>query len=372
MRRFLVWATATLVVVALLGLGGVGWYYSGEILDVEAPGDPDRSTEVLRIAEGRVTLEDTPEARRRGTWGLDAPEAYAQAGRILRRDAAGITRRLMPIDGRLQQGDVVDVDGYAYPQDPLAAFDFAVSEVDIDAPLGEQPAWYAPGAGGRWAVLVHGRGAQRNECFRLLEILRTDHGFSGLCPTYRNDPGGPDDPADIYRQGEQEWRDVEPAVRYALDQGAEHLLLVGFSMGGQITANFLRHSKLSDEVDAVIWDAPLLDWGPVIAAGAADRGVPGWLVPIGMQASEWRAGVDYADLNQVTHAEAFTVPTLLLHGAADETIPVATSQSFAKARPDIVTFERFPRAGHVEAWNTDRPRYEEAVNRFVDQHFAGG
>ncbi len=370
MRRFFAWAAATLVVVALLGLGGIGWYYSGEILDVEQPAAADRTTEVLRVRRGRVTLANTADARAQGTFGLDAPEAYAQVGQVQETTRTGVTRSLKPLHGRLQQGDVVDLDGYAFPQDPLAAFDFEVSEVDIAGPLGEQPAWYAPGKNlSRWAVMVHGRAARRNECFRMLEILHDDHGFSSLCVSYRNDPEAPDDPDGIYRQGAREWEDVEPAVRYALDQGAEDLLLVGFSMGGQITANFLRRSELADDVDAAIWDAPVLDWGPVIEAGAGDRGVPSWLVPIGMQSSAWRAGVDYADLNQIEHADEFEHPILLLHGRDDTTVPIATSLRFAQARPDIVTMDAYPDAGHVASWNSHPERYEQSVNRFVTEQF---
>lgn len=354
-----------LAILAALGLAGIGWYYSGEILNVERPSEPDYEVEVLAVTRDTVTLEPTEESKAPGTFGIDAPEAYARVGEILDADDDGVRRRLTPIRGRLLPGDLVDVDGYGYPQDPAEAFDFEVTEIDIAGPLGEQPAWYAPGHPKRWAVIVHGRAARRNECFRLLEILKRTHNFSTLCVTYRNDPAVPADPGNIYRQGEQEWTDVEPAVQHALDQGAEDVLLVGLSMGGQITANLLRHSDLAPEVDGVIWDAPLLDWGPVIAAGAEDRGVPAWLVPIGMQASEWRAGIDYADLNQITHADEFTVPILLFHGTGDETVPVSVADRFAEQRPDLVTYERFRGAEHVQAWNANRRRYERAVNRFV-------
>jgi dipeptidyl aminopeptidase/acylaminoacyl peptidase len=203
----------------------------------------------------------------------------------------------------------------------------------------------------------------------MLPILHFDHDFSSLCVTYRNDPLAPEDPDGIYRQGSREWEDIEPAVQYALDRGASEVLLVGYSMGGQITANFLRHSDLADEIDAVIWDAPVLDWGPAIAAGAVERGVPGWLVPIGMQASEWRAGIDYEDLNQVANAEEFNHPILVLHGTEDGTVPVSTSKQFAKTRSDIVSLDLFPDAGHVASWNSHPERYRQSVNRFITDQF---
>lgn len=155
-------------------------------------------------------------------------------------------------------------------------------------------------------------------------------------------------------------------MQYALDHGARQVVVGGFSLGGQITANLLRHSTLGDAVDAVIWDAPLLDWGPAIAAGAHDRGVPAWLVPIGMQASAWRAGVDYDDLNQIEHAEEFEVPILLIHGARDTTVAFRDAQRFATARPDLVTLERFGGAGHVRSWNTAPGRYSDVVGSFIE------
>lgn len=371
MRRVAAWTAGVLVVLALAGLIGVGWYYSGEILNTESPGEPGYEVEVLAVSGKRITLESTEASRTPGTWGLDAPEGYAQVGRILSSDGDSVTRAFTPLSGRLLPGDLVHVDGYAYPQDPDAAFDFPVAEVDVAAGLGDQAAWLAPADPTRWAILVHGRAARRNECFRMLPILQTAD-ITGLCVSYRNDPAGPVDPDGIYRQGDREWEDVEAALQLALDEGATDVVLVGYSMGGQITANLLRNSSLANRVDAVIWDAPLLDWGPVIAAGAEDRGVPSWLVPIGMQASQWRAGVDYEELNQVTHAQEFDVPVLLFHGTDDETVPVSGSDEFAAARPDLVTYERVRRAGHVNAWNTARRRYTRAVRAFLDRHLPSG
>lgn len=371
MRRFVAWAAAGLALLGLVGLVGIGWYYSGEILNVEQPSEADYDVDVLKVRAATVTLERTEQSVMPGTFGIDAPEAYAQIGRIIRQDGDAVTRVLTPIDGRLLPGDVVDVDGYAYPQDPEAAFSFPVEEITVPGPLGEQPAWLADADSSRWAILVHGRAARRNECFRLLPILHR-HDVTGLCVSYRNDASAPADADGIYRQGDKEWEDVEAAMTFAKEQGAADLMLVGYSMGGQITANLLRRSALADEVDAVIWDAPLLDWGPVIAAGAQERGVPGWLVPIGMRASQWRAGVDYAQLNQVTHAEDFDVPILLFHGTDDRTVPVSVGDAFAAARPDIVTYRRVHGAGHVEAWNANPQAYARAVGTFLDAALPAG
>lgn len=171
------------------------------------------------------------------------------------------------------------------PADP------ALQAVSVAGPLGSYPGWVAPAAGGRhddvWAVFVHGRGAAADRCARLLPTL-TRLRIDLLCASYRNDDGAPRDPRGLYRQGDEEWKDVAAALALARDRGARRIVLVGESMGGQITANLLRNLGSMDIVGA-IWDSPLLDWGPAIARGADDRGVPGWLVPLGMAASEIRA-----------------------------------------------------------------------------------
>jgi alpha-beta hydrolase superfamily lysophospholipase len=220
-------------------------------------------------------------------------------------------------------------------------------------------------------VLVHGRAARLNECFRLLETM-VDRGIPSLCPSYRNDADAPADPGGLYRQGAQEWRDIEAAVAEAVARGASDIVLVGYSMGGQISANFLRRSPLAERVRAVVWDAPLLDWGPVLELAASDRGVPTAVVPLGMFASQLRAGIDYDDLDQVANADEFDTPILLIHGTDDDTVPLSVADRFAQARPDLVTYLRVEGAGHVHAWNVDPPVYEQAVDDFLDEVLGAG
>ena len=365
MRRWLVRILASVVVLLGIAGGAVGWYYSGEILNVVEPRPPEYDVAVVAVAQDEVLLDDTPEARRPGTWGLEFDGGYARVTDITGVDDEGVVRPLEPVSGVPDDGAPADLDGYAYPPDPeIADFDFPVSSVTVEAPLGAQPAWHVEGDPARWAIFVHGRGGGRHECFRLLPLF-TELGWTSLCASYRNDPDTTTDPDGIYRQGATEWEDVEAAVAHARDNGAQTVVLVGYSMGGQITANFLRRSDLAESVAAVIWDAPALDWGPAIALAAEKRGVPSWLVPLGMEASEMRAGIDYAQLNQIRNADEFDHPILLFHGTDDQTVPFSVSERFAEARPDLVTFEVFENAGHVASWNTDPQRYETAVREFL-------
>ena len=70
-----------------------------------------------------------------------------------------------------------------------------------------------------------------------------------------------------------------------------------------------------------------------------------------------RSGLRWSELTQTPHAREFTTPMLIFHGDADATVPIAVSQRFAAARPDLVTFCVVQGAGHVESANVDPDRY---------------
>jgi pimeloyl-ACP methyl ester carboxylesterase len=59
---------------------------------------------------------------------------------------------------------------------------------------------------------------------------------------------------------------------------------------------------------------------------------------------------------------------LVLHGDADPTAPVVTSERFASNDPGEAQLEEFAKAAHMEAWNTDRARSEALVAPFLAGH----
>jgi pimeloyl-ACP methyl ester carboxylesterase len=59
------------------------------------------------------------------------------------------------------------------------------------------------------------------------------------------------------------------------------------------------------------------------------------------------------------------VPALVVHGTGDTTVPISTSIRLKQLRPSLVTFARFPGAGHVESWNIGRARYTSLLESFL-------
>ncbi len=213
-------------------------------------------------------------------------------------------------------------------------------------------------------IFTHGHGSARGEGLRILPTI-VGQGFPSLLVTYRNDAEAPKSPDGLYHLGQTEWRDLEAAADYALANGAKDLILVGYSLGGAITCTFLRESDRAGKVRGVILDAPALDWDATLPLEAHERGLPHVVVPITKSVSSFRAGIDWSALDQVERAGEFDAPMLLFHGDQDKTVPVESSDAFAEARPDLVSYQRVRGADHVESWNIDPEGYRETVEKFL-------
>ena len=367
-----------LVVMAAAVVFAAAWYYASAIEDqaltVEHEQDPF-DLRVVSIAGGRITLEATEEAaadghwRKPGVWGLESAVTYNRVGRIVEADASSVVRELITPGPLPQVGEPVRIDRDAFPVDPWLGHGIEFQEVGVPAALGTFPAWLTPGESDTWAILVHGKGAERTECLRILPLF-VEKGHSTLTITYRNDEGVPASPSGYYQFGADEWEDLDAAAEYALAAGASDLILVGYSMGGAIVLSFLYHSAVADRVSAVVLDSPALDFEALIDHGAT-RQIPGGeplrsaLTDLAMFVAAHRFGIDYRTMDHLERVDALSVPALLFHGSEDTRVPVWLSDRLAETRPDIVRYVSFDGAIHVGSWNHDRERYEQAVRGFL-------
>jgi pimeloyl-ACP methyl ester carboxylesterase len=200
-----------------------------------------------------------------------------------------------------------------------------------------------------------------------LRISPTLHrlGLPTLAIAYREDLGAPPSPDGFHHMGLTEWRDLEAAARYATDRGARRLVLVGYSMGGSVVAQFMQHSPLAPRVAGLVLDAPALDWPEIISFQATEMGFPA----IASKPVEWAIGaridVDWDSLDALRHPDALRLPILLYHGTDDEVVPISTSEDLAAELPRRVTFYPAPDAGHTQAWNVDPRLYEHRLRAFL-------
>ncbi len=362
-----------IVAIGAVALIGSAWYISGLLKDgaLVPDHDPDKlDLRVIAVEEGRVILGVTSETETDGDWtkdiifGLKGENSYGRVGAVLEIDDEHVVREFLPIQGTTEVGDPVRLDSFAFPGDPLQAFGIGFEEVTFASQLGEFPAWFVDGPGDTWVIFVHGKGAGRREALRMLPTV-AGMGFPALIITYRNDLEAPPGADGYYRYGQTEWEELEAAADYAIQRGADELILVGYSMGGAIVVSFLYESPLAERVAGVILDAPMLDFSATIDLEAKRRGLPGFLTTVAKRIAGFRFDIDWGELNYLKRADELAVPILLFHGDADETVPVKTSDALAESRPDLVTYVRVEGAGHVRSWNVDPEAYEAAVRDFL-------
>jgi len=362
-------ATVAFVLLAVVVGAGVSWYFSSKVLVPDHSNWPQDVT-VEGLSPGRIVVSRSEWTERPGVYGLDWQAGHAVLGEVLGGSGGTVTRRLSAVSGYLVAGMKVALDAEVYAGNPRQALGLAYTDVSIPDELGGMPAWLIPARTrtrmDTWAIVVHGINVDPEAGLRITPTLHRD-GLPALLITYREDLGAPKSPDGLHHMGLTEWRDLQAAARYALSHGARRLVLVGYSMGGAIVAQFMEHSPLAGRVAGLVLDAPALDWQAILSFNASEMGLPSFAAdPV-----EWMIGVridaDWSDLDALKHPGDFHLPILLFHGTEDTLVPIATSDQFAKELPRWVTYYRVPRAGHTEAWNVDPGRYEQRLTAFISR-----
>jgi len=343
---------------------------------------------ILEVQDDSVTLELTDDSGQPGRYGLwfDGGRGHARVGAVVDQDEmSGSVHRVHSVRRMLEGVDHGELrvgparwNGYYFGGDPHTALGLSFSDVQVESENGSLATWQVPGAGtstDRWAILVHGRGATREECLRAVPVLH-HAGFTTLIPMYRNDLGAPSSSDGRYSLGLSEWRDLEAAILYAVGAGARDIVLFGWSMGGAIVLQTLDRSWLSDRVSAVVLDAPVVDWGDVLRHHGTLHQVPGTIASLsrGLIGQRWarrlvgvHEPIDVAATNWEDRAEELKHRTLLIHSLDDEFVPAGPSISLAAKRPDLVRFEPWHLARHTREWNTDPERWDEVVREFLTE-----
>jgi len=313
---------------------------------------------------------------RYGVW-LDGGLGHARVGEVLRADAESVTRRLLAVDrGALSTGPA-RWNQYYYWDRPSVSLGLPDEDVAVLSDVGLLPGWQVRPPSGRtgpdWAVLVHGRGARKEETLRAVPVLR-EAGWTTLVAAYRNDRDAPKGPDGRYNLGLSEWRDVEAAMAYAVSHGAERLVLFGWSMGGAIVLQALDRSPLADRVAGAVLNSAVVDWGVVLRHHGRLNRVPTPLVHVatdlmGSSSSRRLVGVreplDVARTDWVARADELRHRLLVIHSEGDDFVPIGPAVALAGRRPDLVHLERWETARHCREWNYDGARWERVVGEFV-------
>lgn len=333
----------------------------------------------LNARPATVTLSRSPHSVLAGTPGeyslwFAQGAGHAVVGKILSEDDRSVTREIVRRGfGDLERARRGRMNGWLWLSPADAGLDF--QPVAVTAEHGLNPAWLFPGGAhaSTWVLHVHGHGSKRAETLRGVVSL-VPWGFTQMAVSYRNDGEAHRSDDGRYALGDREWRDVDAAISFARKNGAQRVILVGWSMGGSIVLQAAARSAQRDIIEGLILDSPAVDWIDVLhyqgdAIGAPSPVTKLTIGMIGSKAGRPLTGqhepVDFAHLRWTERAADLAVPTLLFHSDDDGLVPPGPSREFAAARPDLVTFVPFDTAVHCRLWNYDRPRWEAAVSSWL-------
>ena len=325
-----------------------------------------------------ITLPATTETRAPGRYVVffQADRGQAQIGEVLSYSPGTdtVTRRVEKvISGSLSEAVRVRWSGAIFADPREAGYPY--EEVTLTLPVGDAPAWVVPALSPHtetWAVMVHGRGAARQETLRALAATQ-ELGMSSIHLSYRNDREAPSSADGRYGLGFTEWEDVDVAIRWALDHGARDVVLFGWSMGGAIVLQSTVKSRYRHLIRALVLDGPVVDWFELIRHHTHIYRMPlriGQLVATLLaepKAKLMTGLVDpimLPDLDWLTRSDELNLPVLILHSLDDDFVPAAPSQKLAEKNP-WVSFVPFTKAQHTKEWNVDPERWTGTVIRWL-------
>lgn len=381
MRRVLAWLVTSLLLLGLIAMGAGGWYYSDQLLPAPPPFEPELTVEVVDSDEaaGSLTLA-TDEG---DLVALDTVGAVSADSTVIlegpadaRPDGTARTGRLL--DGTWPEtGSLVGPAIDTFYGDPATTLDLPFEEVDVPSDLGVLPAWRVVPNGAEtdtWVVIVHGRGGRLSEGNRLLPVL-SELELPVLSVSVRNDRNAPADPDGYGYYGDREWEDLQAAIDHLVTtEGAEHIVLAGYSQGGSTALGFLRRSDDAELVEAAVLVSPLVSLNETLVLQARARDIPDPAIPPLLLATRFiaglRSGLDFEQVDHIDRLDGLPddVPMLVTHGSADETVPIGPTRELAAARPEQIVYEEYAGAGHVREWNTDRERFEDDLRTFLTEH----
>jgi len=204
------------------------------------------------------------------------------------------------------------------------------------------------GAPGPAAVVVHGWGgnagdmvpvAERLHALGLHVVLLDAHGH-GRSPAV---------PVSSMPRFAQDVRDATKWLRGHPDVDTQRVALVGHSVGAGAC---LFAASDDPGIAAVIGLAPMADPVGFMTAGMRGR-LPAPLIPLALRYTELSIGHRFEEFTPLNTVRRIAAPVLLVHGAADTTVPVAHAQMLHERSPGTSTLCVIDGADHFSVESLD-------------------
>ena len=251
-------------------------------------------------------------------------------------------------------------------QNTPAEYGLAYEDVTLTTSDGLQlAAWHIPNEAGRGTVIYcHGHLNHRGQMLDQAAFLH-EHGFGGVLFDFRRHG---DSEGDLTTFGYYEWRDVQAALRYAIDNRGEGepVILWGVSMGA---ATALLTAAEESAIDAVIAESSFYAASETLRSDLKRMfGLP--TVPFGFLTgtiTELRVGIEIDSLDIGRAAPGLRdVYVLLVGGTADRRMPLSNNERLYELIPetkkDMLVVDG---ATHGDIWEMGREVYGDKILQFL-------
>lgn len=334
-------------------------------------------TKVLPItidpARRTIHLPATDMTRAPGEYGVwvNDGRGHVRVGAVMHDDHDSIERRIEATRGDVAEATEGRWTGHVFAH--ASSLELAYEDIEVPTDDGQRPAWLFPASDSRrWALHLHGIKSSRASALRSVPIA-AELGMTSLVPSFYGDVDedttlgtGPEGAT----LGLREARDVERAIAFAVESGAEELVLFGWSMGGTIALLLAESSQYRSLITQLVLIGPAVQWEASIERGMAAARLPAWVGPPLFHSleSRWLSRLarmaeptSFAHLNWLRGDRPIDVSTLVLHSAGDRDNDLAESLQMEQLNSSTVTVREFPPVPHLMEWNVHRQLFESVV-----------
>jgi pimeloyl-ACP methyl ester carboxylesterase len=324
------------------------------------------------VSSDSIAVERTLTTELPGDYGLWVAGGHILVGGILDDSATDrITRRVIAISGAVDSNGSGRWSGHTYPGPQT--LDSAYEEISLKGPRGARAAWLFPGDLDSWAIHVHGIHTTRASVLRTVPAFN-ELGATSLVPSYYADTDNqtPEHPKPT-TFGVWESDDVDTAIAYAVDHGAERIVLVGWSMGATIALRLAERSTHADRIVGLVLVSPATNWRALIIAGVRGAGLPRWiaqLVPhvlatrIGARLAGVPIAIPFKDLDWTSPGRPIGRPTLVIHSPGDGDVPFELTEALRDSNGPELTLEEFDAVPHQLEYNADPVRFRNVITQW--------
>ncbi|MBW7461025.1 alpha/beta hydrolase, partial [Paenibacillus sepulcri] len=171
--------------------------------------------------------------------------------------------------------------------------------------------------------------------------------------------------------GVEEAQQLLAAVQYARSQGAEQVVVWGFSMGAGTALQAALQTDASDDIDALILDSLFLP-----SPESLFNNVRQYLdlprfpsLPLVQLMLPFWTGTSFNQIPaQQVMQTSYTIPTFIMHGTDDVKAPIATAEHIASSQLNPLSREWVVQGGKHELLFQTRPKeYIQRAALFLSQ-----